>query len=80
MRSNTTSTSTAAPAHFAGKNVMSWQRPGPPYFWPAMGEFVAADRHLPGGTRQHVVRGIVPPGLAFRRARIVSETDCPCAK
>lgn len=58
---------------FDEAECMPWKRIDPPYFWEALGAYVIADRHLPDGTRQHMVRGEVPEGTVFRNAQIVSE-------
>lgn len=56
-------------------DVMPWERVVPPLWWPKAGMYVVADRHLPDGTRQHMVPGNVTPGLVIANAEIVGEAD-----
>jgi hypothetical protein len=44
-----------------------------PVLW--RGFWVIADRHLPDGIRQHLVRGAVPDGLIINDAHIIGEND-----
>lgn len=55
--------------------IMDWQPVNPPHWWPAAGAFVVADRHLPDGTRQHMVQGQVRPGLVIGNAQVFSESQ-----
>jgi hypothetical protein len=56
---------------------MLWQRVMPAVWWPAAGRFVVADRHLPNGTRQHMVEGRVAPGTVIANAQVVGWDDMP---
>lgn len=60
-------------------DAMPWERVVPPLWWPKAGMYVVADRHLPDGTRQHMVRGNVEPGLIVANAEIIGEADVPDA-
>lgn len=55
--------------------VMKWQRAKGPIYWPEAGLWVVADRHLPCGTREHVVQGSVPKGLVVGNANVIGEDD-----
>jgi hypothetical protein len=61
-------------------DVMKWERVAPPVHWPAAGAWVLADRHLPDGTRQHMVRGHVEAGCVVANAEVIGEDDVPDAK
>lgn len=56
-------------------DAMSWERVIPPLWWAQAGMHIVADRHLPDGTRQHMVQGSVEPGLVIANAEIVGEAD-----
>lgn len=58
------------------EEVVAWERVAPPVFWKAMGRHVVADRHLPNGTRQHMVTGHVEEGLVVSGAQVFGEDDC----
>lgn len=60
--------------------VMQWERVNPPIWWAVAGTHVVADRHLPDGTRQHMVKGHVAPGLVIANAQVVGEYDLPDAQ
>jgi hypothetical protein len=60
---------------FKASEVMPWERLDPPVFWAAFGAEVIADRHLPDGTRQHVVRGTVPKGTVVANVQVFGEDD-----
>ena len=55
--------------------VMLWKKVSPPLWWPATGHFVLADRHLPDGTRQHMVEGHVAKGVVLSGAQIFGKDD-----
>jgi len=55
---------------------MPWERVDPPLYWPQFGNFVIADRHLPDGTRQHMIPGHVDSGRVFNNFQIIGEADC----
>lgn len=65
---------------FDKDGVMKWQRVSPPIPWKAAKAVVVADRHLPDGTRQHMVRGSVPVGLVIANAQVIGEDDAPQAE
>lgn len=56
---------------FDESEVQPWTYLPDPYFWPAHGVTVIADRHLPDGTRQMKVQEAVPPGLVVCNAQII---------
>lgn len=55
--------------------VMKWQRSQEPIYWPKAGLWVVADRHLPCGTREHMVQGSVSKGLVIGNANVIGEDD-----
>lgn len=59
---------------------MAWERVEPPYWWEKIQQHVIADRHLPDGTRQHMIRGRVAPGTVVNNAQIIGEADVPDAR
>lgn len=61
-------------------SAMPWERIDPPILWPQFGNYIVADRHLPDGTRQHMIHGHVEPGRVFNNAQIIGEADCPDAR
>lgn len=58
---------------FQDNGVMKWMRVEPPLWWPRAGKFIVADRHLPDGTRQHMVAGKMPDGCVIANAEILGE-------
>lgn len=52
-----------------------WERVEPPVWWSAAGRYVIADRHLPDGTRQHMVEGSVQPGVIIANAHVIGAND-----
>lgn len=56
-------------------DVQPWTRLEPPFFWALLGDEVIADRHLPDGVRQHLVRGTVQPGKVLANAQILGQAD-----
>lgn len=56
-------------------STMQWERVAPPYYWAEIDDYVIADRHLPDGTRQHMVRGTVEPGRVVRNAQIIGHAE-----
>lgn len=67
--------------HDVGKDgAMKWERVVPPVYWAAANAIIVADRHLPDGTRQHLVRGSVSPGLVVANAQVLGEADVPLAE
>lgn len=57
-----------------------WEQVTPPISWPAANAVVVADRHLPDGTRQHMVHGSVQPGLVVANAQVIGKDDVPHAE
>lgn len=64
---------------FGKDGVMKWQCVNPPIKWTAVEAVIVADRHLPDGTRQHMVRGSVAPGRVVNNAQVIGEDDVPDA-
>lgn len=60
---------------FGKDGAMLWQRVNPPMAWAAANALVVADRHLPDGTRQHMIRGSAAPGLVIANAQVIGEDD-----
>lgn len=60
---------------FDKDGVMKWERVTPPIPWPAANAVIVADRHLPDGTRQHMVQGSVQPGLVVANAQVIGQDD-----
>lgn len=65
----------AGHANLDESGVALWRKVVPPLWWPAAGRYIVADRHLPDGTRQHMVQGRVPPGTVVANAQLVGEED-----
>ena len=57
--------------------AMPWERVSPPLWWATAGRYVIADRHLPDGTRQHMVEGSVPTGTVIDNAQVIGVADSP---
>lgn len=55
------------------EDVREWSRFDSPTLW--RGWWVVGDRHLPDGTRQHLVRGEVPDELVINNAHIIGEKN-----
>lgn len=64
----------------ANDKAMPWERVIPPLWWNAAQQHIVADRHLPDGTRQHMVKGSAAPGLVIANAQIVGADDVPDAQ
>ena len=60
--------------------AMKWERVVPPLPWPAANALVVADRHLPDGTRQHMIQGSAKQGLIVDNAQVIGEDDQPDAE
>lgn len=69
----------SAQAGFNSTDVVDWERVDPPLWWAAAGRFVVADRHLPDGTRQHMVQGHMEPGVVVANAQVIGQDDVPDA-
>ncbi len=65
------------PVFAEGSDVMNWEYFDEPVFWEKIDDYVIADRHLPDGTRQHMVRGHVEPGRVVANAQIIGQDDAP---
>ena len=65
---------------FGSDGTMKWERVTPSIYWPAANAEVIADRHLPDGTRQHMIRGKTPPVRIVENAEIIGEDDAPDAE
>ena len=65
---------------FDSQGVRKWERVSPPLHWPAAEAFIVADRHLPDGTRQHMIQGSAARGLVVNNAQVVGEDDTPQAE
>lgn len=65
---------------FDADGEMLWQRVVPPIWWAAADRFIVADRHLPDGTRQHMVGGGVEQGTVIASAQIVGQDDMKNAR
>lgn len=60
---------------FGQDGAMKWQRVSPPIFWRRANAYIVADRHLPDGTRQHMVQGSVDPNRIVSGAHVIGEDD-----
>jgi hypothetical protein len=60
--------------------VMHWKKVEPPLWWEAGGLHIIADRHLPDGTRQHMIEGKAPKGLVIGGAQVFGKDDLPNTK
>jgi hypothetical protein len=61
-------------------DVMKWERIVPPFPWKTAGLLVIAERYLPNGVLQCMVRGSVPKGLVISNAQVIGEDDGPEAE
>lgn len=59
---------------------MKWERVAPPVQWDAAQALIVADRHLPDGTRQHMIQGSAQPGLVVANAHVICQDDVPQAE
>lgn len=59
----------------ADEQVMRWERVTPPVWWADALRHVIADRHLPDGTRQHMVEGSVAVGTVIGNAQVIGADD-----
>lgn len=62
---------------FQPAEVAPWTQLSPPYYWSVVDDYVLADRHLPDGTRQHLVQGHAAPGLIVCNAQVFGAADFP---
>lgn len=65
---------------FAESDVLPWERVIPPMWWAEASRNIVADRHLPDGTRQHMVEGHVPSGTVVANAQVIGSLDVPDAR
>jgi hypothetical protein len=65
---------------FVESEVMPWERISPPFWWARAGKYVVADRHLPDGTRQHMVQGHMPVGSVIDNAQVIGALDVKGAR
>ena len=65
---------------FGTDGSMKWERVTPPIPWPAAQAVVVADRHLPDGTRQHMIQGSAMPGMVVANAQVIGQDDVPQAE
>lgn len=65
---------------YGADGQMKWERISPPLWWERVQRHLVADRHLPDGTRQHLVEGSVKPGTFAANAQIFGEEDLPDAE
>lgn len=59
---------------------LPWNRVSPPLWWQAAGKHLVGDRHLPDGTRQHLVEGTMPAGMVIAGAQVFGAQDWPQAR
>lgn len=64
---------------FGTDGAMKWERVTPPIPWPAAKAVIVADRHMPDGTRQHMIQGGAKPGIVAA-AQVIGEDDVPHAE
>ena len=57
------------------ENALPWERVTPPLWWKAAKQHIVADRTLPDGVRQHMVKGHVEPGRIIANAQVIGEAD-----
>lgn len=67
-------------AEFGKDGAMKWERVVPPIQWDVAKALIVADRHLPDGTRQHMIQGSVQPGLVVANAHVIGQDDVPQAE
>lgn len=65
---------------FGGDGIMKWQRVIPPIIWPQAQVTIVADRHLPDGTRQHMVAGGRPTLRIVADAQLIGRDEVPDAE
>ena len=58
------------------EDIQPWEIVEPPYWWSKINMYIIADRTLPDGVRQHMVRGYVKVGTVVNNAQILMEKDC----
>lgn len=60
---------------FDEADIRAWEYWNPPEFWQEINAEIIADRYLPDGTRQHMVRGHVAAGTVVCNAQIIGQAD-----
>ena len=65
---------------FGKDGLPKWGRVDPPLRWENANAMVVADRHLPDGTRQHMIRGKTPDVRIVDNAEVVGQDDAPDAE
>ena len=55
------------------KHLLKWNVIEPAYYWARHNLYVLADRHLPNGRRQHIVKGKIKPNTVLDNADIFGE-------
>lgn len=65
---------------FGRDGLMKWQRVIPPIDWPKAQVTIIADRHLPDGTRQHMVADSVPLTRVIANAQLIGQDEVPDAE
>jgi len=65
---------------FGADGIMKWEQVSPPLWWPAARCHIVADRHLPDGTRQHMVESHVAAGLVINHAMVIGRQDATGAE
>jgi len=55
---------------FNPEGVMEWEFLDTPIYAEGLNDWVIADRYLPSGIRQHVMKGEVPKGTVWQNAEI----------
>lgn len=65
---------------FGSDGVMKWERVERPLWWPAARAHIVADRHLPDGTRQHMLDVDVQVGAVLCGAQLVGRDSVQSAE
>jgi len=52
-------------------NIRQWTKIDPPFWWKEINAYVVADRHLPDGTRQHLVKGYTGSAIEVNNAKLI---------
>lgn len=60
---------------FTEAEIRPWDRVDPPIWWPKANAYVIGDRHLPDGTRQHIIQGHAVAGLVIANAQVFGDKD-----
>ncbi len=65
---------------YLDSDVMKWHRCVPQIPWKLANALIIADRHLPNGVRQHMVKGSAQAGLVVANAQVIGQDDVPEAE